>query len=99
MKRRNSVAWLRVLVGGAVGAMIASSPGGIGAEAQQVPGATASATIGPSSAETRQTATPIKHLVVIYDENISFDHYFATYPDATNPPGEPAFRPRPIRHG
>jgi phospholipase C len=29
-----------------------------------------------------QTATPIKHLVVIFDENISFDHYFATYPNA-----------------
>ena len=37
------------------------------------------------------TATPIKHLVVIYDENISFDHYFATYPSATNPGGEPSF--------
>ncbi|MDE2458663.1 MAG: alkaline phosphatase family protein [Rhodospirillales bacterium] len=38
-----------------------------------------------------KTATPIKHLVVIYDENVSFDHYFATYPQATNPPGEPKF--------
>src|ERR1700723_1471721 len=37
------------------------------------------------------TATPIKHLVVIFDENISFDHYFATYPRALNPVGEPAF--------
>ncbi len=37
------------------------------------------------------TATPIKHLVVIYGENVSFDHYFATYPTATNPAGEPAF--------
>jgi phospholipase C len=37
------------------------------------------------------TATPIKHLVIIYDENVSFDHYFATYPSATNPGGEPAF--------
>jgi len=26
----------------------------------------------------RSTATPIKHLVVIFDENISFDHYFGT---------------------
>ena len=42
-----------------------------------------------------QTATPIKHLVVIYDENVSFDHYFATYPMATNPPGEPYFRALP----
>ena len=41
------------------------------------------------------TATPIKHLVVIFDENISFDHYFATYPKATNPPGEPAFTALP----
>ena len=29
-----------------------------------------------------KTATPIKHLVVIFDENNSFDHYFATYPYA-----------------
>ena len=41
------------------------------------------------------TATPIKHLVVIFDENNSFDHYFGTYPHATNPPGEPEFRARP----
>ena len=33
------------------------------------------------------TATPIKHLVVIYQENVSFDHYFATYPQAANPAG------------
>lgn len=38
-----------------------------------------------------QTKTPIKHVVVIYGENVSFDHYFATYPNATNPTGEPAF--------
>ena len=44
-----------------------------------------------SGADALTTATPIKHLVVIFDENISFDHYFATYPNATNPPGEPAF--------
>jgi phospholipase C len=37
------------------------------------------------------TATPIKHVVIIFNENVSFDHYFATYPKATNPPGEPAF--------
>ena len=37
------------------------------------------------------TATPIKHLVVIYQENVSFDHYFGTYPHATNPVGEPRF--------
>jgi phospholipase C len=37
------------------------------------------------------TATPIKHLVVIFQENNSFDHYFATYPKALNPSGEPEF--------
>jgi phospholipase C len=41
------------------------------------------------------TATPIKHVVVIFDENNSFDHYFGTYPNATNPPGEPAFNALP----
>ena len=41
------------------------------------------------------TATPIKHLVVIYQENISFDHYFGTYPYATNPAGEPPFHALP----
>lgn len=41
------------------------------------------------------TATPIEHVVVIFQENVSFDHYFATYPHATNPSGEPAFHARP----
>jgi len=40
------------------------------------------------------TSTPIKHLVVIYMENASFDLIFGTYPDALNPPGEPEFIPR-----
>jgi phospholipase C len=26
------------------------------------------------------TRTPIKHVVVIFQENSSFDHYFGTYP-------------------
>src|SRR3954471_3184196 len=34
-----------------------------------------------------RTETPIKHLVVIYDENVSFDHYFGTYPKAANTDG------------
>jgi phospholipase C len=42
-----------------------------------------------------QTATPIKHLVILFQENISFDHYFATYPWAANLSGEPAFTPAP----
>ena len=39
--------------------------------------------------------TPVKHLVVIFDENISFDHYFGTYPKATNANGSPLHRARP----
>src|SRR5579883_711480 len=42
-----------------------------------------------------QAATPIKHLVVIFQENVSFDHYFATYPRALNPTGEPPFHALP----
>jgi phospholipase C len=42
-------------------------------------------------APTAAPVTPIQHLVVIFQENISFDHYFGTYPYATNPEGEPAF--------
>ena len=56
---------------------------------------TAGGTTGTSTTLSAQdklaTATPIKHVVVIYGENISFDHYFGTYPQATNPAGEPAF--------
>jgi phospholipase C len=37
--------------------------------------------------DTNKTATPIKHLVVIFDENVSFDHYFGTYPYAANTDG------------
>jgi len=42
-------------------------------------------------APTAGPATPIQHLVVIFQENISFDHYFGTYPFAMNAEGEPAF--------
>jgi phospholipase C len=38
---------------------------------------------------------PIKYLVVIFQENVSFDHYFGTYPNATNPSNEPNFYPDP----
>jgi phospholipase C len=38
-----------------------------------------------------QTITPIQHVVVIFGENISFDHYFGLYPTAVNPPGQPRF--------
>ncbi|HEY1916010.1 MAG TPA: alkaline phosphatase family protein [Streptosporangiaceae bacterium] len=37
--------------------------------------------------DTNSTKTPIKHLVVLFDENESFDHYFGTYPYAANTDG------------
>ena len=63
-------------------------------------GAVAAAAIIPAGADSGDaaghiaTTTPIKHLVVIYQENVSFDHYFGTYPNAANPQGEPAFSAR-----
>jgi phospholipase C len=60
-------------------------------------GLVTAATIGASGStppgQDTGAVTPIQHLVVIFQENVSFDHYFATYPFAVNPPGEPAFAP------
>jgi phospholipase C len=46
-------------------------------------------------AASNSPATPIQHLVVIFQENVSFDHYFASYPNAANPPGQPSFTALP----
>ncbi len=40
------------------------------------------------SAAIASTATPVKHVVVIFQENVSFDHYFGTYPNAANTDGQ-----------
>ncbi len=60
----------------------------------------AGSVISPVAAQAQSSTpapatTPITHLVVIFQENVSFDHYFGTYPYATNPSGEPAFNPLP----
>jgi len=68
---------------------IALAASGLGAGSSAAAGSTAPASPNPRQAA--QTATPIKHLVVLFNENVSFDHYFATYPAAANPPGEPIF--------
>jgi len=50
----------------------------------------------PSLARDTETMTPIKHVIVIFQENVSFDHYFATYPfAANNTDGEPFFEAAP----
>jgi phospholipase C len=48
---------------------------------------------GGTDPNTLKTKTPIKHLIVVFNENRSFDHYFGTYPNAINPEGEPIFEP------
>jgi len=51
--------------------------------------------------ENEDEGSPIRHLVVIFQENVSFDHYFATYPKAANTDG-PMFTARagtPIVNG
>ena len=50
---------------------------------------------GPAQAQTTGPITPIQHLVVIFQENISFDHYFGTYPNALNRRGAGILRLAP----
>ncbi len=47
------------------------------------------------SAPTTNATAPIQHIVVIFQENVSFDRYFGTYPVATNPQGSPVFTALP----
>src|SRR5580700_3151839 len=47
-----------------------------------------------AQAQSSSPITPIQHVVVIFQENVSFDHYFTTYPNAANPEGETTFTPR-----
>jgi phospholipase C len=52
------------------------------------PGTALGAAASPARAGTA-AHTPIKHLVVIFQENVSFDHYFGTYPNAAGTSGQP----------
>ena len=70
----------------------------VGGTAAAKPGESAAATTAAGQQNVQRSApttTPIKHLVVIYLENRSFDNFFATYPHAANPPGEPPFHAAP----
>jgi phospholipase C len=73
--------------GAAVGATVAS------ASTSQTGADTANSAATPATAPASDykvvapTRSPIKHLVVLFDENESFDHYFGTYPYATNTDG------------
>ncbi len=76
---RRAIRW-----GGLAGALV------LAAAAASAPASAAPARHGTVA----RTATPIKHIVVLFDENNSFDHYFGTYPDAANTDGTP-FRASP----
>jgi phospholipase C len=45
----------------------------------------------PTPVQSTTSAKAIQHVVVIFGENISFDHYFGTYPNALNLSGETQF--------
>lgn len=76
-KRSRAIAAASVVAAGALAAAAIPSWGDGGGE-----GVSLIAAYTPTS-----TATPIKHVVVIFGENISYDHYFATYPKAANTDG------------
>ncbi|MDX6512418.1 MAG: phospholipase [Gaiellaceae bacterium] len=65
----------------------------LGAVALASLAATTAAARAESPGRDTGAVTPVQHLVVIFQENVSFDHYFATYPKAANPAGEPEFTP------
>jgi phospholipase C len=79
--------------GAAIGASAAfaanSSPTLASRLAAEFPGYHIPGTVSKALYDHSRTATPIKHLVVIFDENESFDHYFGTYPYAANTDGTP----------
>jgi phospholipase C len=82
---------LTIAVAAAAALAVGVAIGATAASASSTPKFAGYHTPSPVSAsfyrDTNRTATPIKHLVVIFDENVSFDHYFGTYPYAANTDG------------
>jgi phospholipase C len=74
--------------GAAIGATVANASTTLASRlAAEYPGYHVPATASASVYRDNNSATPIKHLVVLFDENESFDHYFGTYPYAANTDG------------
>src|ERR1700676_3472726 len=84
MSRKRTLFGLLFAVAIVTGAIFVSGIAGAAAGEHEHPGPP-----GPGT-----TATPIKHVVVIFQENVSFDHYFGTYPNASGGDGQP-FSARP----
>ena len=51
--------------------------------------------LSAQSADIHKAQGAIRHVVVLFQENVSFDHYFGTYPHALNPAGDPQFHALP----
>jgi phospholipase C len=82
MRRKRSVSALLAALAVSGGGIIAAQPATAGPPSR-LPAAHALA-----STTEPPTTTPIKHVVVIFQENVSFDHYFGTYPHAANSDGQ-----------
>ena len=54
-----------------------------------------SSSVPATQIPTPSPAANIQHIVVIFQENVSFDHYFGTYPNALNLSGETPFTALP----
>ncbi len=81
--------------GAAIGATAANASTTLTSRlAAEYPGYQVPATASASLYRDDNSATPIKHLVVLFDENVSFDHYFGTYPYAANTDGT-TFKAKP----
>jgi phospholipase C len=84
----------RRTIGGMLAAALAVSGGGLLATQGAAAGQThatktrAAASMLTKASSEPTTATPIKHVVVIFQENVSFDHYFGTYPNAAGSDGQ-----------
>ncbi|MFF1821652.1 phospholipase C [Kribbella sp. NPDC058245] len=80
---------LRVAATAAVAASGLVLAAGCSGDTHQLSNSAATYSVAEAAAWNRPvpTSTPIKHVVVIFGENISFDHYFGTYPYATNENG------------
>ncbi|HEY4348379.1 MAG TPA: alkaline phosphatase family protein [Gaiellaceae bacterium] len=92
MLRKRALLGLLIAVTVATGAILASGIAGAAPPPPHGP----TGPPGPPKPGTgpAKTATPIKHVVVIFQENVSFDHYYGTYPNASGGDGQP-FSARP----
>jgi len=81
-----------LLAGGSSASTVAAATGTV---TNSTTGVNPAKTTSTTTTTTTTTTTPIKHLVVILQENVAFDHYFGTYPNATNLPSEPKFVANP----